>query len=140
LTPSDVKSLIVSEYAEALSFGFSNLVNVLVNTFPGSLKLPKAISRMTEIPFVPAFSQKTDKAHLGRLSSLNQSGLKFLKSWNTRNGSILFVDDCITSGIIPPSAGPRDHGRDGKPRGWTDLGQCGRVIKSFAFSGYLRQN
>ena len=60
--------------------------------------LAKAISRMTEIPFVPAFSRKTDKMHHGRYASINQSKPKFLESWNIRNRSILFVDDCITSG------------------------------------------
>ena len=53
---------------------------------------------MTEIPFVPAFSQKTDKVHHGRHASLNQSEPKLLESWNIRNRSILFIDDCITSG------------------------------------------
>jgi|GEM_PF-1045624 len=60
--------------------------------------LAKAISRLTEIPFVPAFSQKTDKVHHGRHASLNQSEPELLESWNVRNKSILFVDDCITSG------------------------------------------
>jgi len=60
--------------------------------------LAKAISRTTEIPFVPAFSQKTDKVHHGRHASLNQSEPKLLKSWNIQNSPILFVDDCITSG------------------------------------------
>jgi len=60
--------------------------------------LAKAISRMTGIPFIPAFSQKTDKVHHGRHASLNQSEPKLLESWNIRNRSILFVDDCITSG------------------------------------------
>jgi predicted amidophosphoribosyltransferase len=53
---------------------------------------------MTGIPFIPAFSQKTDKVHHGRHSSLNQSEPKLLESWHIRNNSILFVDDCITSG------------------------------------------
>jgi predicted amidophosphoribosyltransferase len=60
--------------------------------------LAKAISGMTQIPFVPAFSQKTDKVHHGRHASLNQSEPKLLESWKIRNSSILFVDDCITSG------------------------------------------
>ena len=60
--------------------------------------LAKAISRMTRIPFVPAFSQKTDKMHHGRHASLSQSAPRLLESWNIRNKSILFVDDCITSG------------------------------------------
>ncbi|RJR27513.1 MAG: phosphoribosyltransferase [Desulfobacteraceae bacterium] len=60
--------------------------------------LAKAISRMTRIPFVPAFSQKTDKVHHGRHASLNQSEARLLESWNVRNRSILLVDDCITSG------------------------------------------
>ena len=60
--------------------------------------LAKAISRMTEIPFVPAFSQKTDKVHHGRHSSLSQSKTQLLSSWNIRDRSILFMDDCITSG------------------------------------------
>jgi predicted amidophosphoribosyltransferase len=60
--------------------------------------LAKAISRITGIPFVPAFSQKTDKLHHGRHASLSQSEPRLLESWNVRNKSILFVDDCITSG------------------------------------------
>ncbi|MEO0248182.1 MAG: phosphoribosyltransferase [candidate division WOR-3 bacterium] len=60
--------------------------------------LAKAISRTTGIPFVPAFSQKTDKVHHGRHASLNQSEPELLESWNVRNKSIFFVDDCITSG------------------------------------------
>jgi predicted amidophosphoribosyltransferase len=60
--------------------------------------LVKIISRMTGIPFIPAFSQKTDKANHGRHASLKQSKPTFLKSWNIENRSILFVDDCITSG------------------------------------------
>jgi predicted amidophosphoribosyltransferase len=60
--------------------------------------LAKAISRLTRIPFVPAFSQKTDKVHHGRHASLSQSEPQQLESWNVRNKSILFVDDCITSG------------------------------------------
>ncbi len=60
--------------------------------------LAKSVSRMTEIPFVPAFSQKTDKVYHGRYASLNQSEPLLLESWNIRNRSILFVDDCITSG------------------------------------------
>ncbi len=42
--------------------------------------LARAISRMTEIPFVPAFSQKTDKVHHGRYASLSQSKPKLLES------------------------------------------------------------
>ncbi len=60
--------------------------------------LATAISRMTHIPFAPAFSQKTDKPYHGRHSSLSQSGPTILPSWNVRNRSILFVDDCITTG------------------------------------------
>lgn len=60
--------------------------------------LAKAVSRMTGIPFVPAFSQKTDKVHHGRHASLNQTKPALMESWNIRNRSILFVDDCITSG------------------------------------------
>ena len=60
--------------------------------------LAKAVSRMTEIPFVPAFSQKTDKVHHGRYASLGQSEPRLIESWNIRNRFILFVDDCITSG------------------------------------------
>ncbi len=60
--------------------------------------LAKAISRMTRIPFVSAFSQKTDKLHHGRHANLNQSEPVILDSWNIRNKSILLVDDCITSG------------------------------------------
>jgi predicted amidophosphoribosyltransferase len=60
--------------------------------------LAKAISKLAEIPFVPAFSQKIDKMRHGRHASLNQSESRLLESWNVRNKSILFVDDCITSG------------------------------------------
>ena len=60
--------------------------------------LALAISRRTRIPFVPAFAQKTDKKHHGRFASLNQSKPHLLDSWNIRNSSILFIDDCITSG------------------------------------------
>jgi hypothetical protein len=52
---------------------------------------------------VPAFSQKTDKGHHGPHANLNQSETLLFESWNIRNSSILFVDDCITSGTIPPS-------------------------------------
>ena len=45
-----------------------------------------------------AFAQKTDKLHHGRFASLNQSRPHLLDSWNMRNSSILFVDDCINSG------------------------------------------
>jgi predicted amidophosphoribosyltransferase len=45
-----------------------------------------------------SISQKTDKVYHGRHASLNQSEPKLLESWNVRNRSILFVDDCITSG------------------------------------------
>ena len=62
--------------------------------------LAKAISRTTEIPFVPAFTQKTDKVHHGRHASLSQSRPKILETWNIRHRSLLFVDDCITSGMI----------------------------------------
>ncbi len=60
--------------------------------------LANAISGKTRIPFVPAFSQKTDKLNHGRHASLNQSKPDLLKSWNIQNRSILFVDDCVTSG------------------------------------------
>ena len=60
--------------------------------------LGKTISKLTGIPFVPAFSQKTDKTYHGRFASLGQSKPRLLESWNIRNSSILFVDDCITSG------------------------------------------
>jgi len=60
--------------------------------------LTKAISRMTGIPFIPAFAKKTDKVHHGRYASLSQSKPILLESWNIRNSSVLFVDDCITSG------------------------------------------
>ena len=60
--------------------------------------LAKAISSMTKIPFVPAFSQKTDKLHHGRHTSLSQSKPRLLETWNVRDNSILFLDDCITSG------------------------------------------
>ena len=80
----------------------------LITTAPPSSKrdplryctydLAKAISRKTGIPFVPAFSQKTDKYHHGRHASLNQSKPKLLDSWNIQNKVILFIDDCITTG------------------------------------------
>jgi len=80
----------------------------LITTAPPSSKrdplryctydLAKAISRKTGIPFVPAFSQKTDKYHHGRHASLNQSKPKLLESWNIHNRVILFIDDCITTG------------------------------------------
>ena len=57
-----------------------------------------ACSRQAGIPFAPAFAQKTDKAYHGRFASLGQSKPRLLVSWNIRNSSILFVDDCITSG------------------------------------------
>jgi len=60
--------------------------------------LTKAISRMTGIPFISAFAKKTDKVHHGRYASLSQSEPQLLSPWNIRNRSILFVDDCITSG------------------------------------------
>jgi predicted amidophosphoribosyltransferase len=60
--------------------------------------LAKSISRMTHIPFIPAFVQKTDKVKHGRFASLEQSSPEHLESWNIRNKSILFIDDCITSG------------------------------------------
>jgi len=60
--------------------------------------LAKAVSRMTEIPFIPAFAQKTDKVHHGRYASLSQSEPQLINSWNIQNKSILFIDDCITSG------------------------------------------
>ncbi len=60
--------------------------------------LASAISRLTTIPFVPAFAQKTDKLHHGRFASLVQSKPELLKSWNIQRSSILFIDDCITSG------------------------------------------
>ena len=69
--------------------------------------LATAISRMTHIPFAPAFSQKTDKPYHGRHSSLSQSEPTLLPSWNVRNRSILFVDDCITTGA--PSRHRRDY-------------------------------
>ena len=53
---------------------------------------------MTGIPFIPAFAKKTDKVHHGRYASLSQSKPILLESWNIRNSSVLFVDDCITSG------------------------------------------
>jgi len=71
--------------------------------------LAKTISRLTRIPFAPAFAQKTDKAYHGRFASLGQSKPQLLESRDTclpccaqhrqvLNSSILFVDDCITSG------------------------------------------
>lgn len=60
--------------------------------------LARSISGMTGIPFIPAFVQKTDKVHHGRFASMEQSKPQPLKSWDIRNQSILFVDDCITSG------------------------------------------
>jgi predicted amidophosphoribosyltransferase len=60
--------------------------------------LAKRISRYTSIPFVPAFAHNTDKVNHGRFSSLAQTKLCLGSSWNIRNRSILFVDDCITSG------------------------------------------
>jgi len=60
--------------------------------------LAKNISKLTGIPFAPAFAQKTDKVYHGRFASLGQSKPRLLESWNIRNSSILFVDDCITSG------------------------------------------
>lgn len=50
------------------------------------------------MPFAPAFSQKTDKVHHGRHASLSQSKPRHLETWRIRNSSILFLDDCITSG------------------------------------------
>jgi len=60
--------------------------------------LGRIISRMTGIPFIPAFIQKTDKAGHGRFASMEQSRPIPLKSWDIGNKSILFIDDCITSG------------------------------------------
>jgi hypoxanthine phosphoribosyltransferase len=54
---------------------------------------------MTGIPFVPAFSQKTNKVHHGCHASLSQSRPKLLETWDIQQKSILFVDDCITSGM-----------------------------------------
>jgi len=61
-------------------------------------ELAKTISKHTGILFVPAFKQKTDKFYHGRFASLAQSKPELLKSWNIQRSSILFVDDCITSG------------------------------------------
>jgi len=47
--------------------------------------LAKTISRLTRIPFVPAFAQKTDKVYHGRFASLGQSKPRLLESWNIRN-------------------------------------------------------
>ena len=44
------------------------------------------------------FSCISLKAYHGRFASLGQSRPRLLESWNIRNSSILFVDDCITSG------------------------------------------
>jgi predicted amidophosphoribosyltransferase len=60
--------------------------------------LAKSISGITGIPFIPAFSQKTDKLRHGRFASMEQSRPRYLKTWDVRNKSILFIDDCITSG------------------------------------------
>ncbi len=60
--------------------------------------LAKAISRITHVPFSSAFSQKTEKRYHGRHESLKQSKPEILASWSIRNKSLLFVDDCITSG------------------------------------------
>jgi predicted amidophosphoribosyltransferase len=60
--------------------------------------LAKTISRRTGIPFVPVFLPKTDKVHHGRHASLGQSPPRLLESFNIRDRSILFIDDCITSG------------------------------------------
>lgn len=83
---------------------------------------------MTHIPFAPAFSRKTDKPYHGRHSSFSQSEPTLLPSWNVRNRSILFVDDCITTGTIPLSAGLPSPGQHGQPRGWLDLGERGRIM------------
>jgi len=60
--------------------------------------LTNIVSKHTGIPFVPSFEQKTDKFHHGKFASLAQSKPQLLKSWNIRASSILFIDDCITSG------------------------------------------
>jgi len=60
--------------------------------------LGRVISRWTGIPFVPAFEQQQDKFYHGRFASLVQTRPKFLRFWKTRKSSILFIDDCITSG------------------------------------------
>jgi len=60
--------------------------------------LARAVSRRTGIPFAPAFSQKTDKRRHGRHASLSQSKPRRLETFRVRNSSILFLDDCITSG------------------------------------------
>jgi predicted amidophosphoribosyltransferase len=43
-------------------------------------------------------SVSEDRARRLNKASLNQSEPMLLKPWNIRNRSILFVDDCITSG------------------------------------------
>ena len=102
-----VKSLFLSGILQAPIFDISILVNICeISPHPAIRRpnrycvydLAKAISRMTEIPFVPAFTQKTDKVHHGRHASLSQSEPRLLESWNIRNRSILFVDDRVTSG------------------------------------------
>jgi predicted amidophosphoribosyltransferase len=71
--------------------------------------LARSISGMTGIPFIPAFAQKTDKLRHGRFASMEQSRPQFLETWppaceglrlgeGVHNKSILFIDDCITSG------------------------------------------
>jgi len=61
--------------------------------------LARAVSKRAGIPFTPAFSQKTDKLRHGRHASLSQSPSTLLETWHVRNSSILFLDDCITSGM-----------------------------------------
>jgi predicted amidophosphoribosyltransferase len=60
--------------------------------------LAHTISRYTGIPFIPAFARRKNKKHHGRFASIAQSKPQLLKSWTIRNSSVLFVDDCITSG------------------------------------------
>jgi len=55
-------------------------------------------AKRIRLPFVPTFSNETERVHHGKHFSLNQSESKLLETSYVRARSIVFVDDCITSG------------------------------------------